>query len=342
MSAEIPDGAVIVARAIVNSSLWKMRPEDRVVAVTCLAIANKRQRKWFDGHQQITIQRGQFVRSRQEMAQECGLPVQVVRTSIVHLEENDFLTRNLTRTYTLYTIPKYQHYQDLTKYSDYGVKKLTQDPTRLQPSKAGKYNQAASCDGERNPIEPQIDASLLTHCGNFLTNVNGKTNHKQQQQIPPSSLVSNSSEKTDGDGRGFAVVVGPGTWTDPILSKPSFRVAATLLEGIRMAKSIAHSFAATKPLGLVLRVVRQARLQKRPGGWARTALENDWWLPEASGDELQEVIDLVKRDADHANTLLLPKSGPQADKLPRLPEESEREWLKRNMDHLHSKKGKAK
>ena len=70
MGAEIPDGAVIVARAIVNSSLWKMRAEDRVVAVTCLAIANKKAKKWFDGQKQIVIERGQFVRSRQEMAKE--------------------------------------------------------------------------------------------------------------------------------------------------------------------------------------------------------------------------------------------------------------------------------
>src|SRR5262249_5830761 len=118
MSAEIPDGAVLVARAILNSSLWTMRPQDRVVALTCIVLCNRRRKKWFDGVEDIVIERGQFVRSRKKIVEACNLPVQIVRTSLDHLEETDFLTRKLTRGYTLYTIPKYDHYQDVTKYSD--------------------------------------------------------------------------------------------------------------------------------------------------------------------------------------------------------------------------------
>ncbi len=118
MGAEIPDGCVLVARAILNSSIWTMRAEDRLVAIACICLANWRPRSWFNGKEQITIERGQFVRSWEQLAEACRLSTQTVRTSVQHLEKVGFLTRKLTGPAQLFTIPKYDHYQDLTKYSD--------------------------------------------------------------------------------------------------------------------------------------------------------------------------------------------------------------------------------
>jgi len=347
VGAEIPDGAVIVARAIVNSSLWRMRPEDRVVAVTCLAIANKKPKKWFDGEKQIRIERGQFVRSRNQMAQECGMPIQVVRTSIDHLEETGFLTRKLTKAYTLYTLPKYHHYQDLTKYSDYGVRKLTQDLTRLQPSKTEKSNpefpQSFHNGNDGNSTEPneleKVSTMVLKKEAQNQPSKNGKTNHKQQQQTPTPPILSNPDrpERRTGDRRGDAVVVTPGREPDPILSKVCFRISSELLLSIGMSESCAHSFASSKPVGQVLRAVQHARLQKKPGGWARTALDSDWKLPEITGDELREIIEKVKLDVDKANAYFLRKAGESGvrSKLPaRLPGEDERTWMRRVSDEI--------
>lgn len=122
MAAEIPDGAVIVARAILNSSLWTMRAEDRIVAITCVCLANFRPKRWFDGHKEIQIGRGQFVRSLEGLAEAARVTKKVLRTSLQHLENTGFLARSRAQRYTLYTIPKYDHYQDLTKYSDSAVK----------------------------------------------------------------------------------------------------------------------------------------------------------------------------------------------------------------------------
>lgn len=118
MGAEIQDGAVLVARAILNSSLWTMRAEDRLVAITCICLANWKPRGWFNGKEQMTIERGQFVRSWEHLAEACKLSVQCVRTSVQHLENVGFLTRKLTGHVQLFTLRKYEHYQDLTKYSD--------------------------------------------------------------------------------------------------------------------------------------------------------------------------------------------------------------------------------
>lgn len=118
MPAEIPDGAVIVARAILNSSLWTMRPQDCKVAITCIALCNWSPRKWWDGKQEITIERGQFVRSWNGLAKASCLTKKQIRTSVLHLENTGFLARKSAGRYSIFTIPKYTHYQDLTKYSD--------------------------------------------------------------------------------------------------------------------------------------------------------------------------------------------------------------------------------
>jgi hypothetical protein len=118
MGAEIPDGCVLVARAILNSSLWTMRAEDRLVAITCICLANWRPRSWFNGESNMTIDRGQFVRSWQQLAEECNLSTKTVRTSVKNLENCGFLARKRAGHVQLFCIPKYEHYQDLTKYSD--------------------------------------------------------------------------------------------------------------------------------------------------------------------------------------------------------------------------------
>lgn len=95
-----------------------MRAEDRIVAITCICLANRLPRSWFNGKERIIIQKGQFVRSWAQLSREAGLNLQVVRTSVKNLCNVEFLTRVPTGSCHLFTIPKYEHYQDLTKYSD--------------------------------------------------------------------------------------------------------------------------------------------------------------------------------------------------------------------------------
>jgi hypothetical protein len=174
MPAEIPDGAVLVARAILNSSLWTMRADDRVVAMTCIALCNRRRRRWWNGEREITIETGQFVRSREGLAKACNLPLQRVRTSVQHLENTGFLTRKSTRSYTVYSLPKYQHYQDLAKYSDSAISEANPDS---------------------NPP---------------LTRDQPAANHKQQHRQPSVHSESAAKPKSGGDGTGDVVVVGQG------------------------------------------------------------------------------------------------------------------------------------
>lgn len=128
MAAEIPDGAVLIARAIFNSSLWTMRDQDRILAITLIGIANWQDRKWFDGEREIVIKRGELVRSLDDLAEAARLSVQKVRTSLSHLEKTGFLTRKPTRRYTHITLCKYDFYQNMSNYSDtVSNRQLTRD-----------------------------------------------------------------------------------------------------------------------------------------------------------------------------------------------------------------------
>lgn len=134
MAAEIPDGAVIVARALVNSSLWTMRHEDVRLAILCIVRANWKPKRWYDGEKSITIERGQFVTTRRDLATEARLTEQELRTSMDHLEACGFLTRKSTQTYTVVTLPKYDIYQDLNKYSDKIDPQTNPSLTHTQPN----------------------------------------------------------------------------------------------------------------------------------------------------------------------------------------------------------------
>lgn len=128
MGAEIPDGAVLIARAIFNSSLWTMRNQDRILAITLIGLANWQDRKWFDGERDVVIRRGELVRSLDDLAEAAQLSVQNVRTSLSRLEKTGFLTRKPTRRYTHLTLCKYDFYQKMSNYSDtVSNRQLTRD-----------------------------------------------------------------------------------------------------------------------------------------------------------------------------------------------------------------------
>jgi len=166
MAAEIPDGAVLVARAILNSSLWTQRMPDRILAITCICVANWRPRKiWFDGHQ-IEVGRGQFIRSIQQLAEASRLTVQNVRSSLNHLISTGFLTRIPKGQSYLYTVSKYDKYQDLTKYADSewqtdnkgSNKEANKAPTRHQQGTNNKQEREECKEGGSGGETPEMDA----------------------------------------------------------------------------------------------------------------------------------------------------------------------------------------
>lgn len=116
MPAVIPKGYVFIARDILKSTLWQRRPEDRVVAITSIVLANHQSARWHDGHRDVTFSRGQFARSWGGLARACNLTLKSVRTSISRLDAAKFITRKGTTYYSHFTVLNYGRYQDRDRY----------------------------------------------------------------------------------------------------------------------------------------------------------------------------------------------------------------------------------
>ena len=117
MPAAIPKGYVFIARDILSSTLWERRPEDRIAAITAIVLANHQARKWCpNGRDEVNIGRGQFARSWQRLAKECNMSTKATRTSFGHLEKSVFLNRKLHGKFSVFSIQKYEYYQDRDKY----------------------------------------------------------------------------------------------------------------------------------------------------------------------------------------------------------------------------------
>ena len=57
-------------RKTMESSVWNLSDAQFKVWVTCLLLANNKDRKWWDGHDEVIIPRGSFVTSEPKLAKE--------------------------------------------------------------------------------------------------------------------------------------------------------------------------------------------------------------------------------------------------------------------------------
>lgn len=353
MAAEIPEGAVVVARAILNSSLWTMRVQDRVVAMTCIALCNFKDRDWFDGQEWVTIKRGQFVRSRKNLATACNVSVQTLRTSLKRLEkersggEIPFLTRKVTRRYTLYTLPKYEFYQDLKHYSDSANPKanpktnpkgdLTQlnpktnpikTPNQPDPEKPVKAIGSASTVGSR-----RLKKTIQPADSKKLTTKTRKSNHQQEQQqqecINKNKTASKSALKLMSSTNRQATIL-----LDRIC--PRRGVLLLLLVGVK--ESVAKALSYDRPIGEIVDLTQAARGKSNPGGWVVQAIKGKWTVPK---HEAGRVKILAALEADNRKAEKLSSGSGLSTKNPefkRRSGESEDAWFARVNGAVKAKK----
>lgn len=102
----MPEGWIKLHRQIFESE-WATDYKTNYLFIYCLTQANHIDKKWHGKE----IKRGQFVTSYPKLAQQTGLSIQNVRTSLTKLK----LTRNLTckasNKYQIITITNYEEYQ---------------------------------------------------------------------------------------------------------------------------------------------------------------------------------------------------------------------------------------
>lgn len=107
-------GWIKLHRKLMEKAIWKLStPEQKVVLVTTLLLANHSANQWeFEG-KQFECQPGQFVTSLNSLAEACGkgVSVQNVRSALNRFEKYGFLTNKSTSTGRLITIVNWEKYQ---------------------------------------------------------------------------------------------------------------------------------------------------------------------------------------------------------------------------------------
>lgn len=103
------EGFIQLHRAILKWEWWDDVPV-RNVFITCLLLANWKDKKW----RGETIKRGSFITSRIRLAEKAGVTVMQTRYAINKLKVTSELSIKTTNKYTVVTVLNYDQYQKVT------------------------------------------------------------------------------------------------------------------------------------------------------------------------------------------------------------------------------------
>lgn len=130
-------GWVKLYRELKSKSIWQLSsPQQKVVLITILLLANHEENKWEWKGEQFVCKPGQLITSLNSLVNECGEGVTIrnVRTALERFEKLGFLTNTSTKTGRLITVVNWEKYQGRDYVSDKGADKdLTK--SRQRPDK---------------------------------------------------------------------------------------------------------------------------------------------------------------------------------------------------------------
>ncbi len=108
------DGFVALYRELLAKPIWqKSTPEQKVILVTILLMANHAESEWEWGGQKFKVMPGQKITSLESIAREAGkgITIQNVRSALVKFQKYEFLTNESTKTGRLITIVNWRSFQ---------------------------------------------------------------------------------------------------------------------------------------------------------------------------------------------------------------------------------------
>lgn len=167
------EGWIKIHRQLVNWE-WYSDINTKVMFLHLLFTVNHEAKKW----RGLTINPGQIITSISGLAQQTGLTVQNVRTSIDKLKSTNELTIKTTNKYTLLTITCWDKYQTTNKQTN---KQLTND----QQTTNKRLTTTKECKNEKNEKNEEkiykkekisLDELSVEHISEWL-------NGKRQQGI---------------------------------------------------------------------------------------------------------------------------------------------------------------
>lgn len=107
-------GWISIWRMLLDKYIWiNSTPEQKVVLITVLLMANHESYKWVWKKKNYEVQPGQFITSINSLVEKCGkgVSVQNVRTALKKFETHGFLTVQSTNENSLVTITNWGEYQ---------------------------------------------------------------------------------------------------------------------------------------------------------------------------------------------------------------------------------------
>ena len=126
MESMVNGGWVKLYRELKSKSIWQLSsPEQKVVLITILLLANHEENKWEWKGEQFVCKPGQLITSLNSLVRECGdgVSMQNVRTALDRFEKLGFLTNVSTKTGRLITVLNWEKYQGKDFVSNKGSNK---------------------------------------------------------------------------------------------------------------------------------------------------------------------------------------------------------------------------
>lgn len=117
------NGFIKIYRQIIRWGWYRDIPV-KVLFLHCLFMANYQQANWYG----VTIERGSFITSIDELSQQTGLTVQNTRTALKKLISTGEITKKSTNKYTVITVVNYEKFQHVeTNLTNKSTGKSTND-----------------------------------------------------------------------------------------------------------------------------------------------------------------------------------------------------------------------
>lgn len=142
-------GWITLHRMLLDKPIWiESTPEQKVVLITLLLMANHRQKEWEWQGEPYKAEPGQFITSLESIQKRCGkgISLQNIRTSIKRFEKYEFLTNRSTNKNRLITIVNWELYQEKKDQLTSGLTSNQQATNRQLTTN----NNDKQCNNENN------------------------------------------------------------------------------------------------------------------------------------------------------------------------------------------------
>lgn len=138
------NGFVKIYRQIIRWGWYRDIPV-KVLFLHCLFMANYQQANWYG----VTIERGSFVTSIDELSQQTGLTVQSTRTALKKLISTGEIAKKSTNRHTVITVVNYDKFQENSLTSKNGYKSMN----KLLTSQKSNINSNKQINKDFNSVE---------------------------------------------------------------------------------------------------------------------------------------------------------------------------------------------